>query len=95
LSPDSVAVGAWRTKNIAELDRNLEVLKAIRDSSESRDRDKIDATLAIGRHLGVVAADGRSKGPTGLDTEKPKHQKQMRDELDDYLDGLDTRNSLP
>jgi hypothetical protein len=82
------AVRAWRQSHIEELDKTLAVFKAIRDSEESRDKDKIDAGIAIARLLGAVTADGRVKTTAGMETARPQHQKSERENIDRWLDKL-------
>ena len=88
-SASSVNVSTWRGKNADELDKCLEVLKTIRDDPEAKDKDKIDATIAIGRLLGAVMADGRSAKGRPVDTKKPEHTKSVRDEVEKWLDEID------
>lgn len=80
------AISAWRKAHIDELDKTLVVMKGIRDDPEAKDKDRIDAGLAIARLLGAVASDGRTVKNMGPDTNRPQHRKAERETIDEWLD---------
>lgn len=83
------AISTWRKAHVDELDKTLGVMKSIRDDPEAKDKDKIDAGLAIARLLGAVASDGRTVKPVGPDTNRPQHRGTVRANIDKWLDAID------
>lgn len=75
----------WRASHRDELDHSLDVLKSVRDSEDSKDKDRIDAAVAIARLLGAVS-DARSTKPETLG--KPSPRKDQKDEIEDYISKL-------
>lgn len=75
------AVTDWRANHRDELDHSLDVLKSIRDSEEAKDKDRIDAAIAIAKLLGAVN-DSKVKSES---VSKPSPRKDQLAEIEDYI----------
>jgi hypothetical protein len=82
----------WRTTNIGELDKTLEVWKTVRDDPSSSDKDRIEAGKAIARLLGAMSPDSAKAGEKTV-TESgaiatPSHKPEVEAELQKLLADL-------
>ena len=62
----------WRELHFGEMDTNLSVWKSIRDNSEAKDKDRIEAAKNIARALACIQPDAAPE-------KKPITTKQVAD----------------
>jgi hypothetical protein len=85
-------ISDWRTANIGELDKTLEVWKTVRDDPSCSDKDRIEAGKAIARLLGAMSPDSAKAGEKTV-TESgaiatPNHKPEVEAELQKLLDSI-------
>lgn len=51
------ALAEWRQKHFKEMNKNIKVMKAIRDNPDATDKNRIEATKAIARMLGTLSPE--------------------------------------
>jgi len=74
MSKDKVykeTLAEWRKKHFTEMQTNMEIAKEIRDDSEAKAKDRIDAIKTISRMLGTLAPEKIEKKEAVVKTESP------------------------
>lgn len=82
---ESALVDDFRKEHRDELERSLAVLISIRDG-DGKDKDRIDAAVAIAKLLGAVTDVKNKKAAAVL--EKPELKRGAKSEIDAYIDAL-------
>lgn len=80
-------LAAWRKANFKEIQKCLEVARAIRDDAEASNKDRIEAIKSIARMLAALAPEriAATKGTTGDENKELTQDESSL--LDDLLNG--------
>ena len=74
----------WRVKHFSEMQTNMKIAKEIRDDTEAKSKDRIDAIKTISRMLGTLAPEKIEKKETAVKKESP-FSKEETDKLNTRL----------
>jgi len=83
-------LAAWRKEHFKELEECLKVAKAIRDNSEAKDRDRIDAIKSIARMLAALAPERMAVPKTNAGEESKDLNAEESALLNDLLHDINS-----